>query len=152
MKNINELFIELKKIDGSLRSVLKESKFYEYDDLSGLDFDKADPEQRFLQEELRQALDCLEKADRIIKNLEAPIRYSGKLRKQSNGRYSLDGRELSSGYCIEVLAPCEYYDCKKDDYVEGREWVSTRIEHNGDDYYLVGYSKVKMDGLEARIR
>ena len=32
------------------------------------------------------------------------------------------------------------------------EWAASRVEHDGDDYYIVGYPDIKLDGLKIRLR
>ena len=39
-----------------------------------------------------------------------------------------------------------------DDFEERYSWVASRIEHNGQDYYIVGLRDTKLEGLKARIR
>lgn len=152
MRTISDLYEELKKLNGSIKSIITASKYSEYDDLSGLEMDTRDPEQRLLREELRSILARLERASSNISYLSQPIAYSGTLHKQANGRYELDGCELTSGSGLEVLAPCEIYSEEQNDYIAGVEWIATRLEHNGKDYYLVGYPELELEGLQARKR
>ena len=105
-----------------------------------------------LREELRSVLYHLDLASDNLAYLSQPIGYRGKLHKQSNGRYELDGYELTSGSGLEVLAPCEIWSEEKQDYIEGVEWVASRLEHNGKDYYIVGHNDLELEGLEARKR
>lgn len=102
MKTISELYEELKKLNGSIASIIHASRYSEYDDLSGLECDSQDPEQRLLREELRSVLYHLDLASDTIAYLSQPIEYKGKLHKQSNGRYELDGCELTSGSGLEA--------------------------------------------------
>ena len=39
-----------------------------------------------------------------------------------------------------------------DEYHEVPYWTRTIVEHNGEDYYLVGYKDFPMDGLRIRVR
>ena len=59
MKTINELKEELKKLNSSLEGVIRASGFRDYDDLSGLEYDRTNPEELFLVEEYRGILDQL---------------------------------------------------------------------------------------------
>lgn len=52
-----------------------------------------------------------------------------------------------------------YYDCCSnietlvtDEYHEAPYWIRTNVAHNGEDYYLVGYKGLSMDGLRIRVR
>ena len=31
-------------------------------------------------------------------------------------------------------------------------WVQTKVEHDGEDYYLAGYEDIPMEGLSVRVR
>ena len=151
MKTINELKEELKKLNSSLEGVIRASGFRDYDDLSGLEYDRTNPEELFLVEEYRGILDQLERASSNIGYLTMPIAYSGRLTKQANGRYSCGGYELTSGNGLEVLEPCEVLN-SEGHYIDGYRWTSTRLEHNGEDYYLVGVHVDSLEGMQARIR
>jgi hypothetical protein len=61
----------------------------------------------------------------------------GYLRKNDVGRY-----ELATGYYFTSGEPIEVF-------VDGK-WHKTRIEHNGRDYYAVGFEGMKLDGVRAR--
>ena len=52
-----------------------------------------------------------------------------------------------------------FYDCRSsiealvtDEYHEVPYWTRTTVEHNGEDYYLVGYKGLSMKGLTVRVR
>ena len=152
MRSISDLYRELTTLNSSIERIIQASRYSEYDDLSGLELDARDPEQRLLREELRSILDHLERASSSISYLSQPIAYSGTLHKQANGRYMLDGYELTSGNGLEALVPCEIYSEEQNDYIEGVEWVASRLEHDGNDYYLVGYRDLQLEGLTARKR
>lgn len=144
MRSIKDLKAELDRVNRELKSVISASKYHYYDDLSGLECDTSDPEQLFIREELKSVMYELDKVSYNLSYLNQPIAHEGILYKLDNGRYACDGCELSSGYGLEVLVYDEY---------EGRYiWVATRVEHNGDDYYLVGMRETPLAGTKARIR
>ena len=61
----------------------------------------------------------------------------GKLYKNECGKFEIDEWHwFSCGNCVELFL------CGT--------WVSTRIEHDGEDYYAVGLKGLKLDGLLAR--
>lgn len=60
------------------------------------------------------------------------------LTKNWQGRYELpDGTYFTTGDTIEFK-----YDFK--------HWIRTTVHHNLEDYYLVGFPDLKMDGLIVR--
>ena len=67
----------------------------------------------------------------------------GQIRRNSRTRFEVDGVELTSGDTLEVLV------------IDGQDysikWVSTRVEYNGEDYYLVGLLGYDPIGLFARV-
>lgn len=71
-----------------------------------------------------------------------PVRVLGHLKKNDEtGRYEVDGISLSSGYPVEYLS--EEEQC----------FIPSRIEHNGDDYYIVGLGREEsIDGVYVRIK
>lgn len=73
--------------------------------------------------------------------LHKPILAQGYLLKNENGRYKVKGQELTSGH------PLDYYD------KDFEEWKHSRVEHNGDDYYIYHYGRERsIEGLLVRIR
>lgn len=144
MNDLEKLLINAGSISKNIDELLRRSTYDKYDDLSGLDINYDDKEQSFLLEEIKIILDKLEVAKNRIDYLNKPIQDIGELRKNNRGRYELGGEEFSCGSSIEVVLYDEYY--------EKENWVRTRVEHNGKDYYLVGYRDIPMQGLKVRIR
>ena len=145
MADINKVFTEALKLNWSIDSLLKLSTFEDYDDLSGLHYDYTDSEQLFLAKELSEIMDKLYSVRGRLKYLSRPVRETSRLHRNQSGRYETSGGHYyTSGQGIEALVT--------DDYEEAPYWAWTRVEHDGKDYYLVGYKDVSMDGLTVRIR
>ncbi len=145
MADLNMVLTEAQKLNGSIRSLLKLSTYDDYDDLSGLHIDYEDGQQLFLQSELREIMEKLSDVTGRIAYLSRPVKETSRLHKNRSGRYETEnGHYYTSGSGIEALV--------KDDYREVPYWVWTRVEHNGKDYYLVGYKDVRLDGLTVRVR
>lgn len=152
--NLNQLSTEMRKISNSIADVLSASKVNVYFDLSGIDdYEEAtdNPDQLQLLDEYLTILNKLEDVKIRIRNLNEPVRAEGFLKKKSNGRYELEGYELTSGCFIEYLCTDSdrYYDCDNDIYKP--YWVASSIEHNGSDYFIVG-CKSKITDVKVRIR
>lgn len=145
MTDLKMVFEEAQKLNGRIRGLLGVSTYEKYDDLSGLSIDYKDGEQLFLQTELREIMEKLSDVAGRIEYLSRPVRETSRLHKNRNGRY-----ETESGHCytggsgIEALV--------KDNFQEVPYWVWTSVEHDGKDYYLIGYKNVQMDGLTVRVR
>lgn len=67
----------------------------------------------------------------------------GQIKLNSRSRFEVDTVELTSGDTLEVLV------------IDGQDnlpkWVNTRVEYNGDSYYLVGLLGYNPIGLFARV-
>jgi hypothetical protein len=100
------------------------------------------PDDKLYQNEFYSIIKKLEEVKESIEYLNLPIKDTGILNKNERGRYESSFMEYTSGYGIEVLLQEE----------ESYKWVISRVEHNGSDYYIVGYSSVSMEGLQVRNR
>ena len=90
---------------------------------------------------LRRIYDATLDMTNSLKFLQKPVQAEGALRKQPNGRYHVEGVELTSGQSIEL------YD-EEDDV-----FYSTALEHNGADYYIVLLGRdVPIESKLVRIR
>ena len=144
MKKIGEVFREVSKLGEGISRVLEMADYYRFDDLSGLEINYDDQDERFLQGELRSIFYRLDKVNREIEYLRRPIQGEYVLWKNEADRYECDVREFYSGSTIE----CYVYDNYDDRY----KWTITRVEHNGKDYYLVDFENTPLEGLKVRIR
>lgn len=167
-KHINDIINKISDLNINIKQILYQTKFEEYDDLSELEYDKNDKEELFLLDELYDILNKLSDISHTLDYLNRPIKDTGKLHKNSNGRYELkrmrepsersedelNGHEFTSGCGIEYLANDNRHMTynENDEYVSTPYWCSSYIEHNGDDYYIVGALEVQLEGLLVRYR
>ena len=152
--SIKDIMNEVGNLNTEIKRVLQQAQFENYEDLSAVEYDKADPNELMLVDELRSMLTKLEEVSHTINYLNAPVTKTGTLRRNETGRFEVDGLELQSGMGIEYLASDDWhsrYD-ENDNYVPAPYWCASRIEHNGDDYYIVGTQNIKLEGLSVRIR
>ena len=145
MADLQMALSEAVKLNRSITQFLRFSTYTDYDDLSGLDIDFADGEQLLLLDELRRITDQLADVQEYISYLTRPVTEVSRLRKGTAGKYR--------------TAKGHFYDCRSsiealvtDEYHEVPYWTRTIVEHNGEDYYLVGYKDFPMDGLCVRVR
>ena len=145
MADLQMALSEAVKLNRSITQFLKFSTYTDYDDLSGLDIDFADGEQLLLLDELRRITDQLADVQEYISYLTRPVTEVSRLRKGTAGKYR--------------TAKGHFYDCRSsiealvtDEYHEVPYWTRTVVEHNGEDYCLVGYKGLSMDGLTVRVR
>ncbi len=149
--NINELMKSLSELNYELKSLIRKTKIDRSDDLSGVEADWNNPEQLLLVEELRSAMLKISEVSETISYLEKPIKGEYILHQNSNGRYECSAHEYTCGNCIEYYA----YDETEDRY----RWGISRVEHNGDDYYIVNSkwlrrdrNNIPLEGLRVRRR
>lgn len=148
MKNLSDLFGELKILSGEIKSIINRSGADEFDDLSKLEINMEDPEDLFFWDELRAIVEKLFDVSNDIDYLRKPIMMEGHLYKNSNGRYMVKDsdyyREYTCGSVIEFFVDDGYHD--------HAYWCASTVEHNGDDYFIVGHRNIEMNGLKVRVR
>ena len=145
MADLQMALSEAVKLNRSISQFLKFSTYTDYDDLSGLDIDFTDGEQLLLWEEIRRITDRLADVQECISYLTRPITEVSILRKGTAGKYrTAKGHYYDCHSNIEALVTDEYHDVPY--------WTRTVVEHNGEDYYLIGYKGLSMNGLTVRIR
>ena len=154
-KNIKDIMTEVLDLNLKMKQILYHSKYEMYDDLSGLEYDKSDPDELFMLDELQKILSRIDEISCTLNYLENPIKTRGTLHKNKNGRYEVNGIELTSGCGLEFLANddmhCRYDD--NDNYISTPYWCYSRIEHDGSDYYIVGASDLDtLENVMVRLR
>lgn len=97
-----------------------------------------DEEERFKHNQALLIVDRLDDIKRSLDWINKPIIAEGRLYKNSNGRYELEGIEITSGRPIEAW---------ENDY----GWIRTRIEHS-EDYYIYDLKEQDINNTLVRIR
>lgn len=145
MADLQAALLDAVKLNQHITQFLKFSTYPEYNDLSGLDIDFHDGEQILIWDELRRITNQLADVQEYISYLTRPVIEVSRLRKGTAGKYR--------------TAKGHFYDCRSsiealvtDEYHEVPYWTRTTVEHNGEDYYLVGYKGLSMDDLRVRVR
>lgn len=152
MTDIKELTEKLRELEKQITTVLTISKYREYDDLSDIEYSRT-PDNLLLVEEYKNILYKLSDIQYDLDYLNKPIEFEDILTMRTDGRYGCKNHSTyyTSGTPIEFL----YYDEVLND--EGffstlPMWRCSRVEHNGTDYYIVGYSNVELNNLKIRVR
>ncbi len=149
--NINELLKYLSELNSDFKRLVKKTGIDKYYDLSEIEADSNNPDQLLLVEELRKIMLNIYDASYTISYLQKPIKGEYVLHQNSGGRYECSAHEFTCGNCIEYYA----YDNWEGHY----RWIISRVEHDGDDYYIVNSkslssdgNNVPLEGLRVRIR
>lgn len=143
-KNFAEIFSDLKPLISDISHILKDTCYSDYEDIN---LEASDPQERFLKDELNSLFHSLLEASEEFLFLDRPVIDDGFLHKNSSGRYMLNNFEFSCGSPIEI-----FHSAPDPDYPEDEKWIGTRIEHDGNDYYAVGFRDFELEGCRARRR
>lgn len=143
---IQELDEMLQKLRLPIREVIKETEFECCDDLSALkNFDKiTSPDEFQLVNEYRNALNHLCNAYWIIDYLSRPVDEESMLFLNSQGNFECSFHTFHCGDGIEFYC--------YDEYDEKYKWCTSRVEHDGEKYYIVRHRNINMNGLRVRHR
>ena len=145
----DDVFKQLAAIDKAAVSLLTAACFYPDEGLRGSVRPLADPAQdSFLRHRTGNLLQSLALLHKEFRYLTSPVSGEYHLERFPNGRYGFfDGNgnmhALSCGKTIEAKLHDRH----------GRPcWVKSRIEHDGNDYFLWGYPGIPLAGLTIRER
>ena len=151
---LDELTKEMEQLHRHVKRIVDMSEYREYDDLSGIEYDRQSAEDLLLVDEYKGILQKLDDVEYTLAYLKKPVAFEDTLTVNESGRYTTtNGRvTYTSGSGIEFLYQEEIYNSKKEEFEFVPCWRTSRIEHNGECYYIVGYSSVELDGLNVRVR
>lgn len=139
-KLLEDVWVEVCAIAPKLGRLAKklENEMYVSDDLSDDD--------RLRMSELRSLRDQMNNISHTMEYLQRDIVGEGILQMQENGRYEVDGHELSSGSPVEIYV--------RNEFEEREDWFFTRIEHSTKHggYYACGCPEITLQGAKARVR
>lgn len=145
MAGLNMALIQMKGLKFRIDDILSVTTYDEHADLRGLHVDRKDSDQLFLLKELRSIMRKLADTGCSIEYIFRPVREVDSLHQNEDGEYVTgQGYPYRSGSLIEVLL--------QDDSHEVPCWTLTKVEHDGEGYYLVGYEEIPMEGLNVRVR
>lgn len=136
---------QIKGLGEQISNVLRTSTYEEHADLRSLHVDVDDSDQLFLLNELRSILWKLAGAADSIDYLSRPVRETGFLYRNADGEYQTGkGYLYRGGSLIEFLA--------QEDTSGVPCWTVGKVEYDGEDYYLMGYEDIPLEGLHVRVR
>ncbi len=145
MADISTIYAKTVAMRRDIKQLVRFSGYDESDGLNGVEIDRDDPEQKFLRDEMQRVMKSLTDVLDTLEYLSKPFEEVSTLHMNSRGRYETeDETELTCGFPLDALI--------YDDFNDSCYWARTRIEHDGERYYLYGYKGIPLDGLEVRIR
>lgn len=146
---LKDVFSRLHEIDQAAQALVREAGFsFDTGSAQNVSFAPEGPDTRFLKESVELLLDPLGEMHSLLSYLETPASPEHVLERFNNGRYGYrDGngsrREFSCGQTLEARIT-DSSGCLL--------WVKTRMEHDGDDYFIMGHRSVPLTGLTVRER
>ena len=146
---LKDVFSRLHEIDQAAQALIREAGFSsDTGSADNVPFVPDRPDTHFLKESIELLLAPLSEMHSLLSYLETPASPEYVLERFRNGRYGYrDGkgsrREFSCGQTLEARIT-DRFGCLR--------WVKTRVEHDGDDYFIMGHRSVPLAGLTVRER
>lgn len=146
MADVKTVVAELTSISTTITKVARMTGYLENGEVSHLDINRKNADDLFLSDEIKRVLDKLADIQGWIDYLNLPIKYESRLFENESGRYETDREDYyTSGHLIEFL-------CEDEDRHEHPYWCRSRVEYNGERYYIVGHKNLPMEGVTVRVR
>lgn len=146
---LNDIFLRLSDIDHKAQALLADAGS-ECDDWIGCEVrtDSSDPEDRFLQKSLEALLAQFEDIHEQLDYLKTPTHGEYQLERLPSGRYGYVDEDST----IHMFSCGSSIEAKIMDSHGRPRWIKSRIEHDGNDYFLWLHDSVPLDGLIVRER
>lgn len=143
---VKELNTMLRKLGIGIKEMVEVTEYDRYEDWSCIkDFDKiTDPDELQLLDEYQTVMRHLCDIYYTLLYQQREIIGEGVLSFNAQGYYEDKYHEYHCGDGIEYY----FYD----DWDEKYKWRTSRIEHNGNRYYIVGNPNIELSGLRVRHR
>lgn len=143
---VKELDTMLRKLGIGIKEIVEVTEYDRYEDWSCIkDFDKiTDPDELQLLDEYQTVMRHLCDIYYTLLYQQREIIGEGVLSFNAQGYYEDKYHEYHCGDGIEYY----FYD----DWDEKYKWRTSRIEHNGNRYYIVGNPNIELSGLRVRHR
>lgn len=143
---VKELDTMLRKLGIGIKEMVEVTEYDRYEDWSCIkNFDKiTDPDELQLLDEYQTVMRHLCDIYYTLLYQQREIIGEGVLSFNAQGYYEDKYHEY---HCRDGI---EYYFY--DDWDEKYKWRTSRIEHNGNRYYIVGNPNVELNGLRVRHR
>jgi hypothetical protein len=138
---LNELLSEASRLKSILKSFYDE--VYEVEN-GWTDVYARNADDQYARNQLYKAAELLRQAHGELDALLSPVAAEGTLGRNSNGRFTLGVRELTSGDPVEYL--------ELDDFDDTEIWRRGRIEHYDGDYRIWKRPDIALEGLRVRVK
>lgn len=149
MPKLHEVLAEALSLNEQIKKFLNFSTYTEYSGMDDLDMDSMDGEQLFLMDELKRFAYFLTHAQERIVYLTRPVKKESILRERPDGKYQTEsGHVFEVGSGIEALVTSRFRAVP----YWARTIVDRDVDYKGEDYYLLDFEDLPMEGLRVRER
>lgn len=137
---------EMEKLDKQIETLLLVSGYRKCKgdvkkiDTTDWELNSADEQQ--MLEEYSAVMYLLERIHKRLAYYSLPVKEEGILRRSESGIYE------SGRYSYECGSIIEFLRADNGSVI----WTTDKMEFNGQDYYILGYPDVVLQGLRVRIR
>ena len=146
---LHDIFQSLRDIDHEAQTLLSDAGFTSADGIAdSVCLNPDNPDDLFLLDTAVDLMEPFEVLHKELRYLRKPHHGEYTIERFPNGRY---GYYDENGY-DHVFSCGKSLEAKVSDNYGRQRWVRTRIEHDGDDFYLRGHSSVPLQGLTVRER
>ena len=143
----DDVFEQLAAIDKAAVPLLKTAASHPDEGLRGYVRPLADTAQdSFLREQTENLLESLALFHAEFRYLTSPVSGEYQLTLFPNGRYGFFDGNIHTLSCRKAI------EAKLHDSHGRPCWVKSRVEHDGNDYFLWGYPGIPLAGLTIRER
>ena len=163
---LEELKNECSRLGKKIRHILEESGYDDEEDLCEIEFDTNDPDAYLVRDELERAIQCLAEADLYLQYLAIPPHKPGRITKNEDGLYEVNGIPIDAGETIEILMRANEpvffvveihganYYLPSGEEEEVMRWAIVHVEGDVRErrYYLAEMPDLEMEGFFARSR
>lgn len=141
---LNDIYDRAKKLSAEIEDYLNAAGYDPGDGMT-LDYDHESAEECYICDELHHFTHDVYTACNFLNRLKGRTISSGELVINDNGRYELNGRELTCGSSIEFLSEDGWHGNRA-------YWKYSTIEAKDGKYFLTAEPETDMECLEARIK
>jgi len=137
---LEDLKLNLAKISTLIKQIDRGMDGY----TDNIQYNTSSPNERQLASEYETIVDKLFDINHTLEYFTRKVIHTGTLFQKEDGRYWITDMDdyYTSGEGIEYMVIEDYK----------KIWRTSRVEHNGNDYYIYGDKDVKMEGLTVRVR
>lgn len=139
---VREMFDEVNKLMPEIGRLIGTSGIGYYNPVQFLIYDKDDPDELQLRDELKKVIGSFERVYQSMKYMSREVSGEYTVERTEDGKYRYNNHILTKGFPIEF-----YYTDEN-----GGVWIRSFIEEINGYYSIADFPFVQLDGLRVRDR